>query len=274
MSMIDISSNNHTGTPFDWNAAFAAGYRYVYIKATQGDSYTNPYFASDCADALMAGFQVGAYHFYTTSVPIPSQAQYFNQVRSSVRGLTLRPAFDYESGTPSQVTVIEFKQYVPNCILYEDRSFESAIGTVGVDIWLAWPGWNEEPPPLNVIALQTGQGNVPGIGNVDLDIILHTERMVIAVAEGKILAAPIVGGAYLPDQSGYWLVGADGGVFAFNAPFFGSMGGKVLQRPIVSMLATPSGKGYLLIGADGGIYAFGDAVELGSLPGDGFRPAP
>jgi hypothetical protein len=44
----------------------------------------------------------------------------------------------------------------------------------------------------------------------------------------------IVGIASTPDGKGYWLVGADGGVFTFgDAQFYGSMGGKHLNRPVV-----------------------------------------
>ena len=44
---------------------------------------------------------------------------------------------------------------------------------------------------------------------------------------------------------GYRLAAADGGVFSFCAPFYGSMGGQTLNRPIVGMAATPDGKGLL-----------------------------
>ena len=39
---------------------------------------------------------------------------------------------------------------------------------------------------------------------------------------GMTLAAPIVGIALDPLTLGYWLAGADGGVFAFDAPFDGA----------------------------------------------------
>jgi hypothetical protein len=35
--------------------------------------------------------------------------------------------------------------------------------------------------------------------------------------------------------SGYYEVASDGGIFAFTAPFLGSMGGKPLNKPIVTM---------------------------------------
>ncbi len=68
-----------------------------------------------------------------------------------------------------------------------------------------------------------------------------------------------------PDTAGYWLVGADGGVFAFGAPFLGSLGAYHLTRPVVSVTATTDGYGYWLAGADGGVFAFGDAAYDGSL---------
>jgi hypothetical protein len=48
-----------------------------------------------------------------------------------------------------------------------------------------------------------------------------------------VLNKPVVGMAASPD--GYWLVASDGGIFAFNLPFFGSMGGKPLDAPIVGL---------------------------------------
>ena len=39
---------------------------------------------------------------------------------------------------------------------------------------------------------------------------------------GSTLAAPVTGMATDPAPGGYWLVGADGGVFSFGAPFYGS----------------------------------------------------
>ena len=74
--------------------------------------------------------------------------------------------------------------------------------------------------------------------------------------------------AVTPDAEGYWLVAADGGLFAFgDAAFYGSMGGQALNKPVVGMAATPDGKGYWEVAADGGLFAFGDAPFYGSMGG-------
>ena len=74
--------------------------------------------------------------------------------------------------------------------------------------------------------------------------------------------------ASTPDGNGYWLVGSDGGVFAYgDAGFYGSHGGSPLNGPIVGMASTTDGKGYWLVGSDGGIFAYGDAIFYGSMGG-------
>jgi len=80
------------------------------------------------------------------------------------------------------------------------------------------------------------------------------------------LSSVITGMAPTPDGKGYWLVGADGGVFAFgDAPFLGSLGALELAGPIVAMAPTPDGKGYWLAALDGGVFALGDAGYYGSM---------
>jgi len=69
-------------------------------------------------------------------------------------------------------------------------------------------------------------------------------------------------------STGYWVVAADGGVFAFGgAGYYGSAAGTKLNAPIVGLVPTADGKGYWLVGADGGVFAYGDATFSGSLAG-------
>jgi hypothetical protein len=71
---------------------------------------------------------------------------------------------------------------------------------------------------------------------------------------------------------GYWLVSADGGVYAFDAPFHGSTGGLVLSKPIIGMEASPDGSGYRLAARDGGVFSFG-LPFAGSWAGQDASPA-
>jgi N-acetylmuramoyl-L-alanine amidase len=66
---------------------------------------------------------------------------------------------------------------------------------------------------------------------------------------------------------GYWLVGSDGGVFSFDAPFHGSAGALPLARPVVGAASTPDGGGYWLVASDGGVFSYGNAAFYGSLGG-------
>ncbi len=78
------------------------------------------------------------------------------------------------------------------------------------------------------------------------------------------LNKPIVGMAVDPATRGYWLVASDGGIFSFNAPFFGSTGAIRLNKPIVGMAPTENGGGYWLVASDGGVFTFGNAPFFGS----------
>src|SRR5207302_2854730 len=64
---------------------------------------------------------------------------------------------------------------------------------------------------------------------------------------------------------GYFMVGSDGGVFAFgDAVFKGSMGATKLNQPVQSLVPTRDGQGYWLVASDGGIFAF-NAPFKGSM---------
>jgi len=83
----------------NWSSAASAGARFVYIKATEGTSYTNPYFAQQYNGSYNQGLIRGAYHF---ALPGNSsgttQANYFVDHGGgwSADGKTLPPALDME----------------------------------------------------------------------------------------------------------------------------------------------------------------------------------
>ncbi|MFC6064477.1 lysozyme [Streptomyces ochraceiscleroticus] len=92
----DVSSHQKN---VDWPEARANGARFVYVKATESTSYTNPYFGRQYRGARQAGLLRGAYHF---AVPNQSsgtaQARYFlnHGGQWKADGRTLPPALDIE----------------------------------------------------------------------------------------------------------------------------------------------------------------------------------
>ena len=75
--------------------------------------------------------------------------------------------------------------------------------------------------------------------------------------------------ALVRQKLGYWLVGRDGGIFAFgDAKFRGSTGSIKLNKPIVGMAVTPNGRGYWLVASDGGVFAFGNGANFFGSTGD------
>ncbi|HWC24813.1 MAG TPA: lysozyme [Flexivirga sp.] len=57
---IDVSS--HQGN-VDWASQWSAGVKWAYTKATEGTSYTNPYFSQQYSGSYNVGMIRGAYHF-------------------------------------------------------------------------------------------------------------------------------------------------------------------------------------------------------------------
>ncbi len=98
-------------------------------------------------------------------------------------------------------------------------------------------------------------GSVPGLG------------LAPAGTEGsRHLSAPVVGVVPSIDDKGYFMVGSDGGVFAFgDAQFEGScpgIGGCSGQA--VAVAPDDSGRGYWVVTSTGRIYSFGDAPYFGA----------
>ena len=82
---------------------------------------------------------------------------------------------------------------------------------------------------------------------------------------GTHLNGPIVASTATPSGKGYYMIGSDGGIFAFgDARFHGSTGNLRLNQPIVGMSPTPDSKGYWLVASDGGVFAF-NAPFRGSM---------
>ena len=90
---LDIS--NHQSN-IDWNKVKQAEkYRFVFIKATEGNDYKDKYFYENWNNAKEIGILRGAYHYFTTGSSGKEQAQNFINVVPKEMG-TLPPVVDVE----------------------------------------------------------------------------------------------------------------------------------------------------------------------------------
>lgn len=95
VDIIDISSHNLIT---DWRAV-AGDVPAVWIKATQGDSYTSPAFSAQELGAASAGMQVGAYHFADSDVSPAGNWAHFAAVAGQLDAFSdgrLAPLLDME----------------------------------------------------------------------------------------------------------------------------------------------------------------------------------
>lgn len=89
----------------NWAQVKAAGINFAFTKATEGTTYTNPYFATNWARMRSAGIIRGAYHFGRPGTDPVAQANKFCDVVRPVSG-DLQMALDIEvtdGKTPSQI---------------------------------------------------------------------------------------------------------------------------------------------------------------------------
>jgi lysozyme len=63
VAMFGIDISSHQGSSFPVAQAVAEGYGFVFVKATEGISYVNPYFQQHVTQAKLSGAVPGAYHF-------------------------------------------------------------------------------------------------------------------------------------------------------------------------------------------------------------------
>jgi len=129
---------------------------------------------------------------------------------------------------------------------------------------------NGGPMTIALSPTPTGKGyTVIRGGSEGLFPIERGDAATAHLPSGRIvrLATLLTDGTTNPSDTGYWLVGVDGGVFSFGtAPFYGSLPGigVVPVGAIVGVAPTPTGGGYWLVGSTGGVFAFGDAGFYGS----------
>ncbi|MEZ5279239.1 MAG: hypothetical protein R2770_02105 [Acidimicrobiales bacterium] len=110
----------------------------------------------------------------------------------------------------------------------------------------------------------TNKGRVLLVGNAQ-----HRNAGTLVDLSGIDLAADIVDAIPTPTGLGYYMLGGDGGIFAFgDARFVNSIPGigiDQLDQPAVGLVPDPDNDGYWIVAADGGVFAF-NAEFRGSFP--------
>jgi len=113
----DVSSFQHpNGAAISWPAVRKSGREFAIVKATEGTSYVNPWFARDYAGVKAAALVRGSYHYAHPSRPIAAtalaQAKYYVARLGAVTAVkTLPPALDLEdTGGLSRAELVVWAQ--------------------------------------------------------------------------------------------------------------------------------------------------------------------
>jgi lysozyme len=92
---IDVS---HWQNTIDWSQVAAAGYRFAIMKASEGQTFDDPNYATNRAEANAAGIYIGAYHFArpdSTTNDATIEADHFTRVATPKKG-DIVPVLDIE----------------------------------------------------------------------------------------------------------------------------------------------------------------------------------
>lgn len=195
---IDVSYWN---AGIDWPKVRAAGQRYVFVKASEGDSYADPTFDDNWRGAKAAGLLRGAYHFFRANADAKRQASKFiDYVRTMNDDGELPPVLDLETndGQTREKIISRVKTWLDlvesafnrKPILYSGlyflQDYFSEVGG-GPPLWAKeYPLWLAQYPSQYLVGMQPSlprgwfkwtfwqyskKGLVNGINaNVDMDL--------------------------------------------------------------------------------------------------------
>lgn len=189
---LDVS--HYQGT-VHWASVAQKGYKFAFIKATEGDTWTDPRFRTNWRGAKAAGLVRGAYHYYEPGRDPQQQAEHFLSTVWPGSGQPLLapgdlpPVLDIETtgGWSSEEVVREIQGWLSLVqqrtlripILYTNRGFWDGLRTLqfsGYPLWVAEYG-AAAPSPLPAGWQQwsfwqhSQTGRIQGIqGDVDLNL--------------------------------------------------------------------------------------------------------
>lgn len=164
---------------------------FVYIKATQGETYEDPAYQQNAVAVSETKLLHGAYHFFEPDMDPEAQARHFVHIVKG-NGHSLPPMLDVE--VSNNESVDSFKQAVSQWLKY----VEQALGCTPIiysyaDFWSQYLGpefnrypfwladYSEKPsPPAGVknwrLWQYSSKGRLPGIEyGVDLDLLIDQE---------------------------------------------------------------------------------------------------
>lgn len=201
---IDVSSYQEE---IDWKGVRGEGYRFAFIKATEGSTHVDPAFRDNWKKSRRAGLKTGAYHFLSFDTEGETQAENFiDTVPRTITGTLpvlrsysarrpLPPAVDvemygeYETAPPTQEELDGILQplleeleehYGCTPILYANPYvYEKylAAGYSGYPVWISDPEAADELPDGRewTFCQYTFEGSSPSVdgGAKDLDIDIY-----------------------------------------------------------------------------------------------------
>lgn len=172
----------------DWRKVARAGYRFCFLKATEGVGYAASSFAVNRRDSKNAGLVFGAYHFFRSGQDPVAQAEHFCAVIGDLGDTMLPPCLDVEEFRRDPQTMgkmvrawLQFvrQRYGRLPIVYcSPGTFDPGVSGDdfgGFPLWVA--NYTRAPQPVVPTDWDhwdfwqySSTGRVPGIvGNVDLD---------------------------------------------------------------------------------------------------------
>lgn len=189
----------------DWAAIAKAGYRFGYIKCTEGVSLKNQYYPLDFKNARANGVYRGAYHFFHPNDDARTQANFFLTNQGGLYPNDLPSVLDLEqmNGCSPQVVIAQALLWLgvvrsatkKQPVIYTDLDILSQLGHPSVfkefPLWIAEPGRKTVsiPKPWDnwTIWQDSFTGTVPGVhGKADINVFNGTLTQLDAFARGTL----------------------------------------------------------------------------------------
>lgn len=227
---IDVS--NHQGV-VNWDSVKAAGIIGGIAKATEGASYTDPYFKGNWKSLNDRGMVRGAYHFARPDSHSASvEANYFLNAIGPVNPWDIL-VLDIEVGTGNLgawalqwLQIVKQKTGVTPWVYSYGPFLSAHLTTPGLEAYPLWIAAYQSTQPAprspwtSLEAWQyTSSAQVPGVsGNCDESYLIGTlpPRTVKAMYTPNLILEPIAADLFY--NGGHYLAADSGAFYAFGAP--------------------------------------------------------